>query len=65
MITEESITIAPSWSRVGTTPFGLIARYSGLSWSPARRSSFTSSKGSCLALSEKRTRCEQVEGGAL
>jgi hypothetical protein len=31
MMTEESITIAPSWSNVGTTPLGLSARYCGLS----------------------------------
>ena len=31
MMTEESMTIAPSWSSVGTTPFGLSFRYSGLS----------------------------------
>ena len=65
MITEESITIWPSWSSVGTTPLGLSARYSGLSWSPARRSSFSSANGCALALSTKRTRCEQVDCGAL
>ena len=65
MMTEESITIVPSWSSVGTTPLGLSARYSGLSWSPARRSSFLSSKASPLALSTKRTRWLQVDCGAL
>src|SRR5215475_8057396 len=64
-MTEESMMIAPSWSSVGTTPLGLSLRYSGLSWSPASRSSFTSANGSCLALSTKRTRWLQVDGGAL
>ena len=65
MITDESMTARPSCSSDGTTPFGLIARYSGLSWSPANRSSLRSSKVRPLACSTKRTRWLQVDCGAL
>src|SRR5271155_783265 len=65
IMTDESMTIAPSWSSVGTTPFGLSAKYSGLSWSPARRSSLISAKGSCFAFSTNRTRWLHVDCGAL
>ena len=39
MITNESMIGVPSSINVGTTPFGLSLRYSGLSWSPAKSSS--------------------------
>src|SRR5215471_14772650 len=65
MITEESMITRPSCRSDGTTPFGLIARYSGLSWSPANRSSLRSSNGSPFACSTKRTRWLQVDCGAL
>src|SRR5262249_52677902 len=65
MITEESMIARPSCSSDGTTPFGLTARYSGLSWSPAKRSSLRSSNGRPFACNVKRTRWLQVDCGAL
>src|SRR5437588_4901233 len=65
MITEESMIARPSCSSDGTTPFGLIARYSGLSWSPAKRSSLRSANRRPFACSTKRTRWLQVDCGAL
>ena len=65
MMELESMTMRPSWSSVGTTPLGLSLRYSGLSWSPARRLRFTCSNGRPLVLNTKRTRWLQVDCGAL
>lgn len=36
-ITVDSTITRPSCTSVGTTPYGFIARYSGVCWSPARR----------------------------
>lgn len=41
MMTLLSVSTAPSWTSVGTTPRGLSARYCGRMTSPLRRSTAT------------------------
>src|SRR5580765_4457950 len=59
-MTEDSITGRPSWTRVGTTAFGLSFMYASSNWSPRRviRCSWYSSP---FSASTTRTFCAQTE----
>ena len=61
----ESMTIAPSWSSVGTTPFGLSFEVLGLELIAREQVELHLVEGSPLALSTNRTRWLQVDCAAL
>ena len=61
MMMVDSITGLPSWTSAGTTPFGLISRYSGETCSAFIKLMCRRSCGSFFSASAMRTFCAQTE----